>query len=209
MLEGGLRVQAEALARARPSRSAGPLAGRGLGNRRHHERVHSHLRVEHLLLREARVHHVIDPVDCQRRLGDVRRNHALSGPLGRGVEDLRLHLRGQGAVDGQDDQLRHRRPEALHSLVQNLAGRVNLLLARQEDEDVPFWLRQVNLHHRHQAGVQVVGLRVLRVQDLHGEHAPGNGEDRAVEEVGGEFFCVQSRRGDDDFDVLPLLDEIL
>ena len=47
----------------------------------------------------------------------------------RGVEDARLHLGGQAGVDGQDDELRHRRAQALHALEQDLARGVDLVLA--------------------------------------------------------------------------------
>jgi len=58
-LIGALGVEAEALARPGAPSSAGALPGRRLADGRHHEGVHAHLRVEHLLLREPGVHHVI------------------------------------------------------------------------------------------------------------------------------------------------------
>ena len=66
----------------------------------------------------------------------------LPGSQRRGVEDAGLHLAGQGAVHGQDEQLGHLGAESLHPLVQDLTGRVDLLLARQEQQDVP-----CNTHH--------------------------------------------------------------
>ena len=59
----------------------------------------------YLLLDEARVHDVHDPVDGERGLGNIGRNHDLPCAGRRRVEDTRLHFGGQGAVHRQDDQL--------------------------------------------------------------------------------------------------------
>ena len=45
-----------------------------------------------------------------------------------GVKDPGLHLAGQGGVDGQDDELGDLWTQRLHPLVQDLTGRVDLLL---------------------------------------------------------------------------------
>lgn len=52
----------------------------------------------------------------------------LALPCGRGIEDTGLHLGGQRRVDGQDDELRHGRPQALHAVPQHLARAVYLFL---------------------------------------------------------------------------------
>lgn len=72
------------------------------------------------------------------------------------------------------------------------AGLLNLLLAGEEDEHVPVLLLHVDAHHEahhrvHQAAA-VAGLDPRpRVEDVHGVHAPRDGKDGAVPEVGGEL----------------------
>ena len=156
VLERTLRVQAETLPRPRAARAAAPLPRARLRNRRDDERVHAHLRVEHLLLREPRIDDVVDTVDRQRRLRDVRRDDHLPAPRGRGLEDARLHLGRQGRVHREDVEVRDGRTEALHALEEHLARGVDLLLARQEQQDVTLGLGQVNLHHRDQSRVHVI-----------------------------------------------------
>ena len=96
-----LRVQPVALPRARPTRPTRPLPRTRLGDGRHDEAVqkiilvsfrvdffnfgflrrspvHAELRIEGLLLVESRIHHVVDTVDGQTRLGDVGGHNALS-----------------------------------------------------------------------------------------------------------------------------------
>ena len=74
------------------------------------------------------------PIDLCLLLG--RNQKYLSAARGRRVEDAGLHLAGQRRVHGQDDELRDVRPQRLHPLVQDLTRRVDLLLARQEHQDV-------------------------------------------------------------------------
>lgn len=64
----------------------------------------------------------------------------LSAARGRWVEDSSLHFAGQSRVDWEDDEFRDFRAERLHALVENLTGRVNLLLTSQEHQDVT-WKR--------------------------------------------------------------------
>ena len=54
----------------------------------------------------------------------------------RRLKDARLHLAGEGAVDGEDDELGDLGSEGLHPLVEDLARRVDLLLTGEEEEDV-------------------------------------------------------------------------
>mmetsp|Transcript_2909 Transcript_2909/g.8721 ORF Transcript_2909/g.8721 Transcript_2909/m.8721 type:complete len:305 (-) Transcript_2909:913-1827(-) len=95
-----LGVEPVALARAGASRAAGALPRGRLRDGHHDQRVHAHLCVVALLLDEARVDHVVDAVDCEGRLRNVGRHHDLARAGWRGVEDLGLHLRREGRVDG-------------------------------------------------------------------------------------------------------------
>mmetsp|Transcript_2661 Transcript_2661/g.9436 ORF Transcript_2661/g.9436 Transcript_2661/m.9436 type:complete len:429 (+) Transcript_2661:131-1417(+) len=141
-----LGVQTEALARPGAACAACALLGLGARDGHHHERVHAHLAVVDVLLAEARVDHVEDAVHRKRGLGNVGGDDALARAGRRRLEDARLHLAGQGRVDGQDDQLRHLGAQRLHALEQHLAGGVDLLLAGEEEQDVAARLREVDLH---------------------------------------------------------------
>ena len=67
---------------------------------------------------------------------DERVSSYLAGAGWGGVKDARLHLAGQCAVDGKDDEFGDLRSEGLHAFVEDLTGAVNLLLTRQEQQDV-------------------------------------------------------------------------
>ena len=62
-----------------------------------------------------------------------------------GLEDAGLHLRGLRAVDGEDDELGREGAQLLHPAVEDLGARVDLLLAREEDEHVALRLGEVDL----------------------------------------------------------------
>ena len=61
----------------------------------------------------------------------------------------------------------------------------------------------MDLHHRDQGGVEVVRLRLLRVQNFDRKSSTRNRKDRTVVEVGRKLFGVQSRRSDDELQVFP------
>lgn len=52
------------------------------------------------------------------------------------VKDPGLHFTGQGRVYWEDDQLWDIRTERFHSFVQDLTSSIDLLLTRQEHQDV-------------------------------------------------------------------------
>lgn len=62
------------------------------------------------------------------------------------VKDPGLHFTGQGRVDWEDDQLWDIRTKGFHSFVQDLTGSVDLLLTRQEHQDVTCTLN--NFYYR-------------------------------------------------------------
>mmetsp|Transcript_231 Transcript_231/g.408 ORF Transcript_231/g.408 Transcript_231/m.408 type:complete len:217 (-) Transcript_231:825-1475(-) len=181
---GCLGKKPVALARARAPRAPSPLASRRLRDGRDDEGIHAELGVVHVLLDEAGVDHVVDAVNSQRGLGNVGADDDLACAGRRRLEDLGLHLGGEGRVDREDDELGQVGSERLHTLVEDLAGRVDLLLSRQEDEHVPRWLGEVDLHDGDERGVKVVRLGRLGIEDLNGEGATWDGEDGALEEVG-------------------------
>ena len=82
-------------------------------------------------------------------------------------------------------------------------------MPRQKEQDVPRGFDQVDLHHCHQGGVQVVGLGLLRVKDLHGKGSARDPEDVAVEEVLGELLSVEGGWRDDESEVISFLHHVL
>mmetsp|Transcript_6374 Transcript_6374/g.13907 ORF Transcript_6374/g.13907 Transcript_6374/m.13907 type:complete len:252 (+) Transcript_6374:352-1107(+) len=87
-----LGVETEALAGASATGAAGALVRARLRDWEHRERVHAHARIVHFELAVARIDDVFDPVDRERRLGDVCRNDHLSRAAFSLVEDLGLEL---------------------------------------------------------------------------------------------------------------------
>ena len=82
-------------------------------------------------------------------------------------------------------------------------------LASEEEEDVALGLSQVDLHDCDEGGVHVIRLRRAAVQDLNRIGAPRDGEDGATEEVGRELVRIQRRRGHNQLQVRPPLDDAL
>lgn len=64
----------------------------------------------------------------------------------------------------------------------------------------------MDLHDRYERSVQVIRLWLLRVEDLYGVCAAGNGEDGTSEEVLGELLGVESSRGDDELQIWSTID---
>ncbi len=60
----------------------------------------------------------------------------------------------------------------------------------------------IYLHDRDQRCVHVVAFRLLGVQDLHGVHAAGDGENGAPKKIGGKLFRVQRGGRHDELEVL-------
>ena len=63
--EAGPEAIPVALARASSAGAACPLAGRSLGDGRHHQAVHPNLAVVYFLLGKTWVHHIVDAVNSQ------------------------------------------------------------------------------------------------------------------------------------------------
>uniref|UniRef100_A0A8R7K0H9 Uncharacterized protein n=1 Tax=Triticum urartu TaxID=4572 RepID=A0A8R7K0H9_TRIUA len=209
MPEVVLREEAEALARARAPRPAGALVRRRLGDGLHAQRLHARARVVRLELAEARVDHVLDPVDGQRRLGDVGRQNHLAGALRRRLEDLGLELGGQVRVDRADHQLRNLAADRPHLLLQQLFHRLDLLLPREEQQDVAGGLLDVQLQDRDDGGGDVVRLRRRGVVDVHLVPPPGDLEDGGLVEEVAEPLGVERRAGDEQLHVRPEARDVL
>jgi hypothetical protein len=96
-------------------REGGRVGGRegGREGRKEHLRdggddqcVHAHARVEDFLLGKARIDHVDDPVDGQRRLSDVGGDHAFPGAWRKGreggrEEEMSVLGRGEEGREGR------------------------------------------------------------------------------------------------------------
>ena len=170
-----LGVQSEALARRDAAGAAGALVGTRLRHRRHDQTLHPRARVVRVLLGEAGVDHVDDVVDRDRRLRNVGRQHHLPRARRSGLEDFRLLIGGEGRIDREDDELGDLGAEAARAVLQRLLRRLDLLLPREEDENVSGagGLGDVDLEHGDHRGLQVVGLGRLRVHDVDGVAPPG------------------------------------
>src|SRR3546814_2611183 len=88
----------------------------------------------------------------------------------------------RSTIDWKDDQLRRELSKSLHSGVKHFAARVDLFLTSQEHQDVSCRFGKMDLHDSQQSAFQVIFLRLVCVQHLHGEGTPWNGEDRAAVE---------------------------
>ena len=142
---------------------------------------------------------------------------------GAGVDDrldARHGERGFGDVGGKDDAARRLRAE--HRLLvgereaaeerqhvgvaqlfaaQAVGGFADVAFARQEDEDVVAPVL-VEFGNGTDDGVRSVFVFAGRtVADFHRIGAPADVQHRRATEVRGEFFRVDGRRGDDDFEV--------
>ena len=106
------------------------IVGRGLGDRRHDERLHTCARLlVRVLYLESRVDDLDDVVDGDRRLGDV----VVAGKTLRapgGVGDLGLYAARQVGVDEDLNA------EAARAVLQRLEGRLDLVLPHGEVEHV-------------------------------------------------------------------------
>ena len=204
-------VQTEAPPGSRAPRATRALPRLHRADGRHLQGVHPGRRVVLVLLGKARVNDEDHAGDGERRLREVGRDDDAPAPRGRGREDPRLKLRRERRVQGQDLHVRALVLGHLaHPLVQSPARSLNLLLARQEEQDVAPALRAVQVHHRLERRLRVV-LGLLRgVRQLHGVHATRDVVDGTVVKVRAELFRFKRRRRDHQAKRgLPGLDEHL
>jgi len=136
-----------------------------------------------ILLGESRIDNVVDSRDGDGRLSDVGSDNDLPRSLRRRLEHLGLNARHLSSVDGVDTELRDLRTESLHPLEEDLARRVDFLLTCEEEKDVAWRFREMDLHDCDESGVEVVGFGFFGVEDFDGEGVSGDGEDGAAEEV--------------------------
>ena len=97
-----LRVQSEALARADSTSSTSALIRCSSRAGHDDERFDASLRVERVLLDEARIDDEDDAGNCDTRLGDVRGQDDLASAFRCRLKDLRLLLGRERGVDGRD-----------------------------------------------------------------------------------------------------------
>ena len=166
------------------------------------------------LLDEAAVDHMHDAVDGDRGLRYVGRDHHLARAGRRRREDAHLLLGGEPRVDGERQQAQPRARAG--GLVGEQADRgVDLLLAREEDEDVALWLALVELPRGVHGVLEVVGQRRLGEVHRHLVHAAARQRDdrgrvsRGVcaavgLEEGAEDLRVDRGGGDDQAELRPL-----
>mmetsp|Transcript_20473 Transcript_20473/g.61034 ORF Transcript_20473/g.61034 Transcript_20473/m.61034 type:complete len:369 (-) Transcript_20473:525-1631(-) len=214
-LERLLRVEPETLARLRAAGTPRALRRRGLRHRRNQQGLHSNPGVVDLLLRESGVDDVDDAVDGDGRLRDVRGDDDFAAVRAAGVlrarrdlEDLLLLCRRKRRVE------RYRRELAALGvaggfLPQGAARVLDLLLAREEEQDVPFGLRVVDLDHGPDGSLEVVPLGLGSVEDLHRVCPARDVQQRRLVEVGLHLRRVHRRGHDHHLQVGPPLHDLL
>ena len=93
--------------------------------------------------------------------------------------------------------------QRLDPLEQHLACRVNLLLAREEEEDVAGWFHEVDLEDGNERRFHVVWLGLFCVERFDREGTTGDGEDWASPKVGGKLGGVEGSRRADELELGP------
>ena len=173
-LVGVFRVEAEAVPIAHTACTAFSLHGGRFADRRDDQALHARAGVEAVLLAEARVHYIADSVDGQRGLGHVRRQNDFAD-VRRGFlealhvtrrygDDQLLFLARQRGIERQHEKLLDLVSVQTHLLLQTLLDRFDVLLPREEHQNVSGQLlRDVDLHHRLHAHDLVVVHRGFQI----------------------------------------------
>ena len=214
LLEGLLRVEAEALTGAGTTGTTASLVGRGLADGGDEEGLDAELRIVHLLLGESAVDDEDDSVNGEGRLSNVGGDDNLAGALGDGAEDLALRLGREGAVEGEHlegpilSALKAGRGHA-HAAGEALARRLDFILTAKEHQNVARPLEQVDLRGGADRGLNVVSLGGLRVVQLDAEHAAGDVDEGGLGEVLLELLLLEGGGHDNDAEVGALGDEVL
>ncbi len=198
-----LAVEAHAQPFPDPAAAALALVGRGPRDRRDGQAVDARPRLVLGDPGDARVHDIADAGDGQRRLGDVRGHDDLG--QGHGVDETLLA--GRQARKERQDLDGGPLPPLEHP-----AGLEDVLLGRHEDQDVARRLLAPQVLDRLDGLIDVVlvlgflpvGQAIL---DLDRVEAPADLDDRRVAEGLGELLRVERRRGDDELEVGPLVEE--
>lgn len=89
-----------------------------------------------------------------------------------------------------------------------LAGDLDVLLARHEDQNVTFGACQVHLYRLLDSCVNVVLDDVLAVHDVDGESSARNFEDWHIAKVHGKLVRVHRSGRNDEFEIVPTGDDL-
>ena len=197
VLERPLGKQPEALARAYATGAPRALIRRRTRTRHDGQRGHARAWIVRVLLHKAGVNHERDAVDRDASLGNVRREHDLARTGRRRLEDARLQVARQVRVDRTHDQLGHAAAERARRRLQIVHRHIDLVLSGKEDEDIALRLCRVDLEHGRDRRVQVVGLGLRRVVNVHREAAARHVKDRRVVEERAELVRIERRARDD------------
>ena len=207
-----LGVEADADAGRDPAAAPGALVGRGLRDLFDLQLLDLVAVGIALDARQARINDVADARHGERGLGDVGRQH--DAPTLVRAKDARLFLGREAGEERQDFGARPAAGEGV--LAQRLAGLANLALAGQENEDVARTEPRHFVAGIDDGVVKVTLVVVLGFLHLHrpvahidGIQAPRDLDHRRIVEVLGEALGVDGRRGDDDFQVGALGQELL
>ena len=85
----------------------------------------------------------------------------------------------------------------------HFAGTFDVLLASHEDEDVAWWMRQVDLESLLDSAVNVVFAWRLAEKLVHRESPTRNSEGGSVIVEGRELGCIHGSGGNDKLEISP------
>ncbi len=86
-----------------------------------------------------------------------------------------------------------------------MASSVYLLLPCQEEQNVAGVLVDMDLHHTFQGSIQVISLGFFGIHQGNIMGSSRDAEYFAIEEIGGEFFGLQSGGGNNQCKIVPFL----
>lgn len=197
-----LGVQSVAFTRACSTCSTSTLFGGGLRNGCHDEGIHTEFGVVHFDLRETRVDDVVDSIDSDGCFSDVGGYDHLTSSWRCWFEDLLLHFGGECRVDRQDDQFRGIIAQFFHAIVEDLTSSIDFFLTGEEEENIPCWFIEMDLHDTDECCFEVITFRFLREEHLHRKVSTGDTEDLTIEEVLSEFLGIKRRRCNDQCEIV-------
>lgn len=131
------------------------------------------------------------------RTSDYTRRTHLPRSLRCRLKDLALHLTRQIGVNRGNNQFRYLVSQRVHGLLQILLTSFDLILTRQEEQDITFGLSSVDLENSRHCGVNVVGFGLLSVKHVDGETTTGDVEGGCIVEELCKLLGVEGRRRDE------------
>lgn len=167
------------------------------------------------MLRESRIHHIDDTIDCNRSLGNICGNNDLTAfnPLfirfRRSLKYTLLLVWGQCGVE-RDYRNGSHLISKLFNLFEDLgAGHLDFLFSSQEDQNVSFWLVVMDCHGSSDGSLDVVCFWLLAKIDVDGVSAAWNVQAWSLVEVLLELGCIKGGGHDNQLQIRSLHKDLL